>query len=58
LEELDQLRSHFQPPEKVAKKAKPGLDLAKPIKIKEQYRHVTFDQVKLIQYLRHMHITV
>lgn len=58
MEELDQLRSHFQPPEKVAKKAKPDQDLAKPIKIKEQYRHVTFDQVKLIQYLRHMHITV
>ena len=29
--------------------------MARPIKIKEQYKHVTFDQVRLIHYLRHMH---
>ena len=30
------------------------MDLAKPIRIKEQYKHVTLDQVRLIHYLRHM----
>ena len=56
LEELDQLRAQFQPTEKVPKKVRVAFDLAKPIKIKEQYKHVTFDQVRLIHYLRHMHV--
>jgi len=49
--------SQFKPTEKVLKKSKIEFDLAKPIKIKEQYNHVTFDQVKLIHYLRHMDLT-
>jgi hypothetical protein len=37
------LRSQFEPNEKAPKKAKVEFDLAKPIKIKEQYKNVTYD---------------